>query len=155
MSCFFELNLSTADGRAPVANGADRIEGESAGTGMDPAADWFGLSHAASALNKFPAIFRIGEIADVVAENPSVLVNLHYVAVAALAYGAACYLEHFSVARNIVLIGRLRATDCRSGSRTFGKVVADRPDDRSWDGDYNWRSGWCSCDGRGPGRRRG
>ncbi len=78
---------------------------------MDPSADGLGIAsaRASGAVDEFGAIFRVGEIADVEAKHPAVFVNLHHVAVDALADRSSSLLEHFGIAGDVVLI------DPRSG----------------------------------------
>jgi hypothetical protein len=78
---------------------------------VDPSADGLGIASpgASGAVDEFGAIFRVGEIAHVEAKHPPVFVNFHHVAVNALAHRNSSLLEHFRIARDIVLI------DPRSG----------------------------------------
>lgn len=113
---------------------------------MNPTADGLGFtsSRTASALDEFTTIFRIGEIADIVTKDAPVFVNLYYVAVAILANRTA--LDDLGVAGNVILIdcqSRTTGGDRECRRRTpCGEIVADRPDNRSGNGDDD-RSAWC------------
>ena len=134
------LGSTTANGRSPIANSADRIEAEGLGTGVHPAGNGLRVT-LTGALDKLAAILGIGEIAHVVAVDPAVFVNLHHISGAVLADGRRL-LDHLRGPIDIVLIRIALRHD-------FLTELFHWTDDGRRDGDDDGSPrGWLSCGGR-------